>query len=170
MSITVANAQNFTQDDSAVRRTCLPEMFLTADALLILLDNICSGLVVYPAVIQRRINEELPWMATENIIMAAVDKGLSRQEAHEHIRLASREAAEQVKEHGKANDLIDRIKKDEFFAPILDFLPTLLDPKTFIGRAPQQVEKFTGPGGEVQTALQKYAAQIASAKTTELYV
>ncbi|KAI4126799.1 MAG: hypothetical protein LQ338_003558 [Usnochroma carphineum] len=157
-------------DDSAVRRSTLPEMFLIADALTILLNNICSGLVVYPAVIKRRINDELPFMATENLIMAMVDKGQSRQEAHEHVRILSHEAAEQVKLHGQENDLIERVKKDPFFEPILEELPRLLDVTTFIGAAPQQVEKFAGAGGEVQQALQKYGAQIASLKAAQLSV
>ncbi|KAL8699206.1 MAG: hypothetical protein Q9201_006134 [Fulgogasparrea decipioides] len=143
-------------DDSAVRRSTLPEMFLTADALLLLLNNICSGLVIYPAVIQRRINEELPFMATENLIMAIVDKGYSRQDAHERIRVLSHEAAEQVKLHGKDNDLIERVKEDPFFEPILDMVPELLDSRTFVGRAPQQIEKFTAADGEVQIAVDKY--------------
>ncbi|KAL8763505.1 MAG: hypothetical protein Q9184_000717 [Pyrenodesmia sp. 2 TL-2023] len=157
-------------DDSAVRRSTLPEMFLLADALMILLDNISSGLVVYPAVIQRRIDEELPFMATENLIMAMVDKGASRQEAHEHIRVLSHEAANQVKNHGKDNDLLERVKDDPFFEPILKDMPKLLDPTTFIGAAPQQVEKFTGDGGEISLALQKYREQISSAEAAELHV
>lgn len=157
-------------DDSAVRRSTLPEMFLSADALMILLNNICSGLVVYPAVIKRRIDDELPFMATENLIMAMVDRGGSRQDAHEHIRILSHEAARQVKSHGEDNDLIERVKKDPFFEPIFDVIPQLIDPETFIGRAPQQVEKFTGAGGEVQNALKDYKHDIASAQTTELRV
>ncbi|KAI4139208.1 MAG: hypothetical protein L6R39_006415 [Caloplaca ligustica] len=157
-------------DDSAVRRSTLPEMFLIADALMILLDNICSGLVVYPAVIKRRINEELPFMATENLIMAMVDRGHSRQEAHERIRVLSHEAADQVKNHGKDNDLIERVQKDPFFEPILDELPRLLDFTTFVGAAPQQVEKFTGKGGEVQLALERYRTQIASLEAAQLSV
>lgn len=157
-------------DDSAVRRSTLPEMFLSADALMILLNNICSGLVVYPAVIQRRINEELPFMATENFIMAMVDKGHSRQDAHERIRVLSHKAAEQVKLHGKENDLIQRVRKDSFFEPIRDMIPRLHDPTTFVGRAPQQVEKFTAAGGEVQTVLEKYQQQMASLKAAQLHV
>ncbi|KAL8840754.1 MAG: hypothetical protein Q9170_001192 [Blastenia crenularia] len=157
-------------DDSAVRRSTLPEMFLLADALMILLNNICSGLVVYNAVLERRIKEELPFMATENLIMAMVDKGCSRQKAHERIRVLSQEAAGQVKLHGKDNDLIERIEKDTFFDPISEMLPELLEPSTFIGRAPQQVEGFTDIGGEVSEALKKYQHQIASAQTTELHV
>ncbi|KAL9604632.1 MAG: hypothetical protein Q9219_000352 [cf. Caloplaca sp. 3 TL-2023] len=157
-------------DDSAVRRSTLPEMFLLTDALMILLHNICSGLVVYPAVIRRRISDELPFMATENLIMAMVDKGYSRQDAHEHIRVLSHEAAEQVKLHGKDNDLIRRVELDTFFQPILDSLPHLLDPATFIGRAPRQVEKFTGADGEVQKALRAYKQQIGLLKPAQLHV
>lgn len=116
-----------TLDDSAVRRIDLPEMFLCADALMILLENVSSGLVVYPAVIQRRIDEELPFMATENFIMRIVAKGGSRQDAHEHIRLLSHEAAAVVKSEGKSNDLIERIRRDDFFEPIWDELDGLMD-------------------------------------------
>lgn len=131
-----------TLDDSACRRIHIPEAFLTADIVLSTLLNITSGLVVYPRVIERRINSELPFMATENIIMAMVQRGGDRQECHEKIRVLSHEAAKVVKEEGGDNDLIERVKKDEYFKPILDDLPSLLDPKTFVGRAPQQTEKF----------------------------
>jgi adenylosuccinate lyase len=124
------------------RRIDIPEMFLLADALLILLDNISSGLVVYPAVIQRRIDEELPFMATEPVIMAMVDKGASRQEAHEHIRVLSHQAGDVVKRQGKPNDLKARITNEPFFGPVVDDLDNLFNPKTFIGRAPEQVEEF----------------------------
>lgn len=151
-------------DDSAIRRMNLPEMYLLADALMIVLDNVCSGLVVYPAVIGKRIGEELPFMATENFIMALVAKGVSRQDAHEHIRVLSHEAGAAVKQEGKSNDLIERIERDDFFKPIVDELPKLMDASTFIGRAPQQVEKFTAPGGEVSKALEKYAGQMTSSQ------
>lgn len=157
-----------TLDDSAIRRIDLPEMFLLADALLILLDNVSSGLVVYPAVIQRRVNEELPFMATENIIMRMVSQGGSRQEAHEHIRVLSHQAADVVKREGGTNDLIDRIRKDEFFAPIVDELDKLLDPATFIGRAPQQVEKFLRV--EVEVALKPYRDRLTNMEVAELHV
>lgn len=157
-------------DDSAIRRLNIPEIFLSADALLIVLDNVSSGFVVYPGVIQRRIEEELPFMATENIIMALCAKGKSRQEAHEQIRKLSHEAADQVKQHGKDNDLIQRLEIDSYFGPIRDQLPQLLDPKTFIGLAPLQVEEFTGPSGDVQKALQPYAEQITNAQTVNLRV
>lgn len=148
-----------TLDDSAVRRINIPEMYLTADALLILMNNIFSGLVVYPKRIETRIQEELPFMATENIIMALVKKGLSRQDAHEEIRVLSHQASASVKMEGKPNDLIERIKQTDFFKPILGELDQLLDAKTFVGRAPQQVEKYLGKGGEVDSVLEKYRSQ-----------
>ncbi|KAF7508664.1 adenylosuccinase ade13 [Endocarpon pusillum] len=157
-----------TLDDSAVRRIDLPEMFLCADALMILLDNVSSGLVVYPAVIQRRINDELPFMATENFIMRIVAKGGSRQEAHEHIRILSHEAAAMVKQEGKSNDLIERIRKDEYFRPIWDELEDLMDARTFVGRAPEQVNKFLRT--EVKEALKPYAEAVGEVKATELTV
>ncbi|KAI9680632.1 MAG: adenylosuccinase ade13 [Caeruleum heppii] len=157
-------------DDSAIRRISIPESYLCADACLILLDNISSGFVVYPEVIKRRIHEELPFMATENIIMDCVAHGLSRQDAHEEIRTLSLEAAAEVKERGRSNDLITRIQRAPFFAPIVNHLESLLDPKTFIGRAPQQVEKFTRSGGEVAAALQPYTEHLRTAETAELKV
>jgi adenylosuccinate lyase len=133
-------------------------MFLLADALMILLDNISSGLVVYPAVIQRRIDEELPFMATEPIIMAMVDRGASRQDAHEHIRVLSHQAGDVVKKQGKPNDLKARIKSDPFFSPVVDDLDALFNPKTFIGRAPEQVEEFLRL--EVLPALEPYKSSM----------
>lgn len=131
-----------TLDDSAIRRVSLPSAFLTADIVLSTMTNIVSGLVVYPKVIERRINSELPFMATENIIMAMVQKGGDRQECHEEIRVLSHQAARVVKEEGGDNDLIERVKKTKYFEPIWDELDSLLDPSTFVGRAPQQTEKF----------------------------
>ncbi|RHZ89879.1 hypothetical protein Glove_9g104 [Diversispora epigaea] len=131
-----------TLDDSSNRRISIPEAFLTADIVLSLLQNISEGLVVYPKVIQYRITQELPFMATENIIMAMVKKGGDRQQCHEEIRVLSHQAAGKVKEEGKKNDLIERIKCTEYFKPIWDELDSLLDPNTFIGRSPQQVDKF----------------------------
>ncbi|KAH9954484.1 adenylosuccinate lyase [Russula dissimulans] len=131
-----------TLDDSANRRVTLPEAFLAADIVLTTLQNVSEGLVVYPRVIARRIAQELPFMATENIIMALVKKGGDRQEAHEKIRVLSHEAAYQVKQLGEENDLIERVRKDAYFDPIKNELDALLDPRSFIGRAPQQVDKF----------------------------
>ena len=131
-----------TLDDSANKRLSIPEMFLAADASLIIAANVCEGLVVYPAVIARHIAEELPFMATENIIMAAVKAGGDRQEIHERIRVHSMEAAKQVKLEGRPNDLLDRIAADRGFALSHDDIKKLLDVKKFIGRAPEQTREF----------------------------
>lgn len=143
-AVATASVQWFerTLDDSAIRRVSIPGAFLTADIVLSTLLNIVSGLVVYPQVIKRRINSELPFMATENIIMAMVKKGASRQECHEEIRVLSHQAAAVVKEQGGDNDLIERVRKTAYFAPIHDELESLLDPSTFVGRAPEQTQKF----------------------------
>ncbi|KAL7653869.1 adenylosuccinase ade13 [Aspergillus niger] len=100
--------------------------------------------------------------------MACVKKGLSRQDAHEEIRVLSHQAADNVKKLGLNNDLLDRVRRTAFFAPILDELDALLDPSTFVGRAPQQVEKFLST--EVKEALKPYEAQVAKAETSALYV
>ncbi|GJQ81808.1 hypothetical protein Trydic_g349 [Trypoxylus dichotomus] len=131
-----------TLDDSANRRLTLSEAFLSADALLLTLLNITQGLIVYPKVIERHIRQELPFMSTENLIMAMVKKGGDRQICHEKIRVLSHQAAAEVKEHGRDNDLIDRVKADPYFTPILDELDKLLDPSTFTGRASEQVGEF----------------------------
>lgn len=157
-----------TLDDSANRRVTLPEAFLTADILLTTLQNVCEGLVVYPAVIGRRISQELPFMATENIIMAIVKAGGDRQECHEKIRVLSHQAGAVVKEQGGENDLIDRVKADPYFAPIIDQLPQLLDPKTFVGRAPEQVDEFVAEW--VNPAIEKYQDAIKNVKAAELSV
>ena len=150
-----------TLDDSAVRRICIPEAFLAADACLGILQNVAEGLVVYPNVIRRRIDSELPFMATENLIMAMVEAGGDRQEVHEAIRVLSHEAAAEVKQHGRDNDLIERVKRDAFFAPIHAQLPALLDPSTFTGRAPEQVDAFLKQ--EVKPLLVKYAGRLDGA-------
>lgn len=131
-----------TLDDSANRRIVLPEAFLTADIILSLLINITDGLQIWPAVIAKHIQAELPFMATENLLMATVKKGGNRQELHEVIRENSMEAARRVKVEGADNDLLDRLRKAEAFAPIRDEFDSLLDPATFVGRAPQQVADF----------------------------
>ncbi|KAK2572008.1 Adenylosuccinate lyase [Acropora cervicornis] len=128
-----------TLDDSANRRISLAEAFLTADILLSTLQNVCEGLVVYPKVIERHIRQELPFMASENIIMAIVKAGGNRQECHDRIRVLSQESGAVVKEQGGDNDLVDRIKSCEYFSPIHNKLDAILDASTFIGRAPQQV-------------------------------
>jgi len=129
-----------TLDDSANRRLVIPEAFLAVDALLILCQNVTEGLVVYPEVIRRHLEEELPFMATENILMAAVAAGGNRQELHERIRQHSQAAAAQVKQYGRPNDLLARLAADPAFQA-LD-LQKLMDPSAFVGRAPEQVDEF----------------------------
>lgn len=162
-AVQTASVQWFerTLDDSAIRRVTLPSAFLTADIVLTTLLNITSGLVVYPKVIERRIMAELPFMATENIIMAMVEKGASRQECHEEIRVLSHEASAVVKQQGGDNDLIERIRNTEYFKPVWDDLDKLLDPATFVGRAPQQTEKFVKK--DVAEALKPYEKYITDA-------
>ena len=106
------------------------------------MQNITEGLVVYPKVIERFIAQELPFMATENFIMEMVKAGGDRQECHEQIRVLSHEAGDVVKCQGRDNDLIERIKKCEYFAPIHDRIDSLMDARTFIGRAPEQVREY----------------------------
>jgi len=129
-----------TLDDSANRRIVIPEAFLAVDGILEILINVTGGLVVYPRVIAARVAAELPFMATENILMAGVKAGGNRQELHERIRLHSHAAAAQVKKMGKPNDLIARLSSDMAFAKV-DF-DRILDPKAYIGRAPKQVDEF----------------------------
>jgi adenylosuccinate lyase len=129
-----------TLDDSANRRLVLPQAFLAADALLILYQNVASGLVVYPKVMANHLNEELPFMATENILMAAAAAGGDRQDLHERIREHSQAAASEIKNHGKPNDLLQRLSSDAAFNAI--DLPTTLDPLEYTGRAPEQVDEF----------------------------
>lgn len=159
-----------TLDDSAIRRIDIPEMFLVADSILISLDNVTDGLVVYPAVVLAHVMAELPFMATENIIMKMVSKGASRQDAHEHIRVLSQEAASVVKKEGKPNDMIERIKSSEFFAPVHGDIDAMLDPKLFIGRSATIVERYCGAGGPVEKALAKYMDYINSSETSQLSV
>jgi len=129
-----------TLDDSANRRVVIPEAFLAVDGILEILINVLDGLVVYPKVIAAHLAAELPFMATENILMAAVKAGGDRQKLHENIRRHSQAAAEQVKKLGKRNDLIDRLKADVAFSKVN--FKSVLEPKTYIGRAPQQVDEF----------------------------
>lgn len=129
-----------TLDDSANRRLVIPQAFLATDAVLLLCRNVTEGLVVYPEVIRRHLEEELPFMATENILMAAVAAGGDRQELHERIRQHSQAAAQQVKQHGRRNDLLDRLAADPAFSRLN--LKELVDPQAFIGRAPHQVDEF----------------------------
>ncbi|MBN2218142.1 MAG: adenylosuccinate lyase [Pirellulales bacterium] len=129
-----------TLDDSACRRLVIPQAFLAIDAVLILYQNVAEGLVVYPRVIAANLAAELPFMATENILMAAVAAGGDRQDLHERIRRHSQAAGATVKQEGRPNDLLERLAKDEAFAAV--DLKSALDPAAFVGRAPQQVDEF----------------------------
>ena len=149
-----------TLDDSANRRIVLPEAFLAADVILSLLININTGLQVWPNVIARRVAAELPFMATENIMMAAVKAGGNRQDLHEAIREHSMEAARKIKEEGGDNDLLDRLKSDELFAAIADKIDDLVNPQEFVGRAPEQVTEFLNT--DIYPLLEKYAAELNS--------
>lgn len=131
-----------TLDDSANKRLSIPQAFLALDGVLNIYINVTENLVVYPGVIARRINDELPFMATEEILMECVKAGGDRQELHEAIRQHSMESAKAVKERGERNDLIERIKGDRRFAAVAYKIDSILRPENFIGRAAEQVDDF----------------------------
>ena len=131
-----------TLDDSANKRISVPEAFLAVDAILNIMINVVSGLVVYPKVIHQRVMNELPFMATENIMMGAVKRGGNRQELHERIRELSMEAGRNVKENGLDNNLLELIAADPAFGLSLEALKQAMDPSRYVGRAPRQVEEF----------------------------
>lgn len=145
-----------TLDDSANRRLTIPQAFLATDAILILYRNVVDGLVVYPKVIARHLDEELPFMATEEILMAGVRAGGDRQDLHERIRVHSVEAAKTVKEQGGSNDLMDRLKTDPAFANV--DLTAALDASRFVGRAPEQVDTFIAE--IIEPIRQRYASEL----------
>ena len=147
-----------TLDDSANKRISVSEAFLATDAILKIYLNIASGLVVYPKVIEKRVMSELPFMATENIMMGAVKKGGDRQELHERIRTHSLAAGKRVKEQGLENDLIARIADDPVFGMSLGEIQEHLNPATFTGRSAQQVEEFLAQ--HVAPVLNKYRGDI----------
>ncbi|KAJ9133200.1 Adenylosuccinate lyase [Coniochaeta hoffmannii] len=159
-----------TLDDSAVRRIDIPESMLLADALLMGLDNVTNGLVVYPKVIAAHVQAELPFMITETIIMRLCAQGVSRQEAHEKIRVLSQEAASVVKHEGKPNDMVSRIQRDEFFKPIWGDLDGMLKAELYTGRSAEIVDKYCGPGGPVEKVLAPYTSYIKGTSTAELNV
>lgn len=131
-----------TLDDSANRRLVIPEMFLATDAILLLMANVSRGLEVHPAVIRRRVAAELPFMATEELIVRAVRAGGDRQVAHEIIRKHSIAAARAVKDGAEGNDLLERLGRDKSFGVKMTDLEGAIDPKRFLGRAPEQVDEF----------------------------
>jgi len=146
-----------TLDDSANKRISIPEAFLAVDAILGIYINVSGGLVVYPKVIEKHVLEELPFMATENILMEAVKKGGDRQELHERIRIHSMEAGRQVKVEGKDNDLLERIAADKAFGMSIEELQAVLKPENYIGRAPEQVDEFIKD--HVKPVLEKYGVE-----------
>ncbi len=156
-SAMVASTQWFerTLDDSANKRLTIPQAFLAVDAILLIWNNIMNGIVVYENRIQKHIMEELPFMATEYIIMEEVKAGGDRQEIHETIRVHSMEASKKVKIEGKENDLIERIMNDSSLKMDKSKIAEVLDPKNFIGFAPIQTEEFIE--NEVQPILGKYS-------------
>lgn len=143
-----------TLDDSANKRIAVAEAFLATDAIVEIYMNVVDGMVVYPKMIEKRLYSELPFMATENILMEAVKKGGDRQELHERIRVHSMDAGMQVKVYGKENDLVDRIAGDEAFNMSKEEILSAMKPENFIGRAPQQTEDFVNEF--VKPILEKY--------------
>ena len=141
-----------TLDDSANRRLVIPQAFLAVDASLVLMQNVADGLVVYPKTIERNLSAELPFMASENILMKAVAAGGDRQELHEKIRVHSQEAARRVKTEGEDNDLMDRLRNDPSFAGV--DLDAAMNPLDFVGRAPEQVDQFVAE--HIEPIRQRY--------------
>ncbi len=143
-----------TLDDSANKRISVPEAFLAVDAILNLYSNVADGLVVYPKVIAQHLCRELPFMATENIMMDAAKRGADRQQLHERIRVHSMAASKVVKEEGGENDLLSRIADDPIFGVTLNELQKIVSPEKYVGRAPQQTEEFVSE--VVAPAIQQY--------------
>ncbi len=157
-----------TLDDSANKRISIPEAFLAVDAILNIYANVTSGMVVHEKVIEKHIMEELPFMASENIMMDAVKRGGNRQELHERIRLHSLEAGNNVKELGLSNNLIDLIAADPLFGMSREELTAHLEPARYIGRCPKQVEEFLE--GEVRPVLERFASDLKGCGSAELKV
>ena len=153
-----------TLDDSANKRITVAQSFLAIDGILNLYINVADGLVVYPKVIEQRLMSELPFMATENIMMDAVKKGGDRQQLHERVRIHSMEAGKRVKSEGLSNDLLDRIAADEIFMTTREELSGILRPENYVGRAPQQTEEFLRD--YVFPAIEKYGETVEADEIT----
>jgi adenylosuccinate lyase len=143
-----------TLDDSANRRIAIAEMFLATDAILQLYGNVAAGIVVHAPLIRAHLMEELPFLASENLLMEAVKRGVDRQDAHERIRVLSREASAAI-HRGEKNPLVELLAKDELFAELAPELDAILDPDRFVGRAPEQVDEFLAE--EVDPLLERHA-------------
>lgn len=150
-----------TLDDSASRRLSIPQCFLAIDALLVLCVNVVRGLVVHPEVIRRRLDEELPFMASETVLMLATKAGGDRGELHEAIRRHAMEVARERKERGARNDLLERLAGDPAFASVQEQIHDYGDPSAHIGGAPQQVEAFFRD--EVDPWFEKFSADTGAA-------
>jgi len=157
-----------TLDDSANRRMVLPESFLAVDSILLIVTNVVSGIVVWPHVIRKRVMEALPFMATENILMACVKEGGNRQDLHEAIREHSMEAAKVMKEKGGECDLLERIAKDDSFKAVHATLKDIVNPKLYVGRSPEQTAEFVE--SEVVPVLKANAALLQDKKEVQLKV
>jgi adenylosuccinate lyase len=157
-----------TLDDSANKRIAIPEAYLATDSILLLLHNISSGLVVYPEMIRRHLMDELPFMATENLMMRSVKRGGDRQELHERVRQHAIAAGARVKGQGLENDLLDRIAADPAFGVTRAELEEELRPELYIGRAPEQVDNFLAEW--VAPVLTRYAAELSNQEAPELHV
>jgi len=156
-----------TLDDSANKRIAVPEAYLAVDAILLIQHNVSAGLVVYPEMIRRHLMEELPFMATENLMMRAVKKGGDRQDLHERVRRHAIAAGARVKGEGLENDLLDRIAADTAFAVTREELEEELRPELYVGRAPEQVDEFLAEW--VAPVLERYAGEL-NATAPELHV
>jgi adenylosuccinate lyase len=148
-----------TLDDSAVRRIALAEAFLATDGVLEALLDVSSGLVVHSAMVAKHLAEELPFLATEEILLSMVRAGSDRQEIHERIRVHALAAAAEVKDDGRPNDLLERLRSDRAFAPIHARLGDIVDPRRFVGRAPEQTRAFLDT--EVADALKPYEGRMS---------
>ena len=143
-----------TLDDSANKRVSVAEGFLAVDAILNIMINVTDGIIVFPKMVERRLMNKLPFMATENVMMAAVKKGGDRQQLHERIRVHSMDASKVIKEKGGENDLLERIANDEAFGVTLEELENILQPEKYTGRAKEQTEDFLNDF--VNPVLEKY--------------
>jgi adenylosuccinate lyase len=150
-----------TLDDSANRRVSVPDAYLSTDGILVLVENVARGLVVNPMVIRRNLEEHLQFMATETILMLAVQKGGDRQVVHERIRQHSMDAAQRMKDEGARADLLERIAQDEVIGMSLEELQELVDPRRFVGRAPEQVDRFLEEW--VDPIVQRYSSESSQA-------
>ncbi len=157
-----------TLDDSANRRLSIPDAYLTLDGTLVLVENVARGLIVNREVVRRNLAEHLPFMATETILMDATARGGDRQELHERIRKHSMAAARKMKEDGSRADLLERIADDEAFGLSADQLEALVDPRRFVGRAPEQVTRFLED--RVAPVLERYGSEAERVQPPEIHV